>query len=88
MPCQKDEGKHSQTGQDNKVAIQDSDIQAPDDFLAHLLGLIFVYSGECLRVPSAPPIGQLAYRTGAKHHGIEVFGYAVGLGVQLVAWVA
>ena len=34
-----------------------------------------------------PPIGQLAYRTGAKHHGIEVFGHAVRLGIQWVAWV-
>ena len=42
------------------------------------------------RVPLGPcnaPIGQLAYRTGANHHGVEVFGHAVRLGVQQVAWV-
>ena len=88
VPHWKDEGGHSQAGRDNEVAIQDSDIQAPEDFLAHLLGLIFVHSGECLRVPAMPSIGQLAYRTGAKHHGVEVFDHAVRLGVQQVAWVA
>ena len=66
---------------------QDLDIQALEDFLAHLPGLIFVYSGECLQVPATPPIGQLAYRTGAKHHGIKVFSHAVRLGIQRVAWV-
>ena len=86
MPHWKDEGGHSQAGLDNEVTIQDSDIQAPEDFLAHLLGLIFVYSGECLWVPAAPPIGQLAYRKGAKHHGVKVLGHAVGLGIQQVAW--
>ena len=35
-----------------------------------------------------PPIGQLAYRMGAKHHGIEVFSHAVRLSIQWVAWVA
>ena len=32
-------------------------------------------------------MGQLAYRTGAKHHGVEVFGHAVRLSIQQVAWV-
>ena len=86
-PRWKDEGGHSQAGLDNEVAVQDSDIQAPEDFLAHLLGLIFVHSGKCLRVPAMPLIGQLAYRTGAKHHGVKVFGHAVRLGVQWVTWV-
>ena len=88
VPHWKDESGHSQAGRDNKVAVQDSDIQAPEDFLAHLLGLIFVHSDECFRVPAAPMIGQLAYIMGAKHHGFKVFGHTVGLGVQWVAWVA
>ena len=87
MPCWKDESGHSQTGRDNKVTVQDVDIQAPEDFLADLPGLIFIYSGECLRVPSVPPIGQLAFSTGTKHHGVKVFGHAVELGIQRVAWV-
>ena len=44
--------------------------------------------GECLRVPTMPPIGQLAYRTAAKHHGVEMFGHAVRFGVQRIAWIA
>ena len=87
MPHWKDEGGHSQTGRDNKVAVQDLDTQAPEEFLAHLPGLIFVYSGECLQVPAMPLTRQLAYRTGTKHHGVKVFGHAVRLGIQRVAWV-
>ena len=34
-----------------------------------------------------PRLGNWPTGTGAKHHGIEVFGHAVGLGVQRVAWV-
>ena len=34
-----------------------------------------------------PQIGQLAYRMGANHHGIKMFGHAVGLSVQRVAWI-
>ena len=34
-----------------------------------------------------PPIGQLAYRMGTKHHGVEMFGHAVGFSAQRIAWV-
>ena len=73
---------------DNEVTIQDSHIQAVKDFLTCSLGLVLIHMGECLRVPTMPPIGQLAYRTGAKHHGVEMFGHALRFSVQRIAWVA
>ena len=57
-------------------------------FLTCLLGLVLIRTGKCLRVLTMPPIGQLAYRLGANHHGIQMFGHAVGFGIQRIAWVA
>ena len=60
-------------------------VQAAKDFLTYLPGLILINMGEGLRVLTTPPIGQLSYSTGAKHHGIKMFGHAVGFSVQWIA---
>ena len=82
-----DQSGHLQAGWHNEVSIQYPHIQASEDFLADLPGLIFVHVGGHLGAPAMPPAVQFAYRGVANHHGIKVLGHTVRLSIQRVAQV-
>ena len=76
-----------EAGRHNQVTVHDPHVQAPQNLLANLLGLVFVYSGRHARVSATSMFGQVTKSTGANKHGIVVLSNTMRFCKQGVARV-